>query len=63
MAQEVDYTMAKPAYYSLCQTGSSGPDVALIQTWLNGIRSTCTRYPVLTVDGSIGKITWTRLYI
>ena len=55
MAQEVDYTMAKPAYYSLCQTGSSGPDVALIQTWLNGIRSTCTRYPVLTVDGKFGS--------
>ena len=57
MAQEVDYTMAKPAYYSLCQTGSSGPDVALIQTWLNGIRSTCTRYPVLTVDGVFGSST------
>ena len=28
--------MAIPAYYSLIQRGSSGPDVALVQTWLNG---------------------------
>ena len=49
MAQEVDYTMAKPAYYSLCQTGSSGPDVALIQTWLNGIRDSCTWHAALTL--------------
>lgn len=49
--------MAKPAYYSLSQTGSSGPDVALIQTWLNGVRGTCTHYPVLTVDGIYGSST------
>ncbi len=30
--------MAIPAYYSLLQRGSSGPDVALVQTWLNGVR-------------------------
>ena len=28
--------MAIPGYYSLLQRGSSGPDVALVQTWLNG---------------------------
>ena len=34
--------MAIPAYYSLIRRGSSGPDVALVQTWLNGIRDSCT---------------------
>ena len=45
---------AKPAYYALSKNGSRGPDVALIQTWLNGIR---TKYPSirsLTVDGRYG---------
>lgn len=48
---------AKPAYYALSKRGSTGPDVALIQTWLNGIR---TRYPSirsLTVDGKYGANT------
>ena len=49
--------MAKPAYYSLSQTGSNGPDVALIQIWLNGVRGNCTQYPVLTVDGAFGSST------
>ena len=30
--------MAIPAYYSLIQSGSTGPDAALVQTWLNGLR-------------------------
>lgn len=49
--------MAKPAYYSLSQTGSNGPDVALIQTWLNGVRGACTHYAPLTVDGAYGSST------
>ena len=49
--------MAVPAYYSLSQKGSSGPDVALIQTWLNGIRDACTWYGTLTVDGRFGDRT------
>ncbi len=36
--------MAIPGYYSLLQRGSSGPDVALVQTWLNGVRDACTWY-------------------
>ena len=40
--------MAIPAYYSLIQRGSTGPDVALVQTWLNGLRDTCTWYHELT---------------
>ena len=43
--------MAIPAYYSLIQRGSTGPDVALVQTWLNGLRDTCTWYHELTPDG------------
>ena len=46
--------MAIPAYYSLIHVGSSGPDVALVQTWLNGIRDPCTWHGILAVDGSFG---------
>ena len=49
--------MAIPAYYSLIQRGSSGPDVALVQTWLNGIRDSCTWHAALTVDGKFGANT------
>ena len=46
--------MAIPAYYSLIQRGSSGPDVALVQTWLNGLRDACTWHDILKVDGYFG---------
>ena len=46
--------MAIPGYYSLIQRGSSGPDVALVQTWLNGLRDSCTWYDALKVDGRFG---------
>ena len=46
--------MAIPAYYSLLQRGSSGPDVALVQTWLNGVRDACTWYSELKADGQFG---------
>ena len=46
--------MAIPAYYSLLQRGSSGPDVALVQTWLNGVRDACTWYGELKADGKFG---------
>lgn len=49
--------MAIPAYYSLLQRGSSGPDVALVQTWLNGVRDACTWYSELKVDGKFGLST------
>ena len=54
--------MAIPAYYSLIQRGSSGPDVALVQTWLNGLRDTCTWYHELTADGKVGANTWNAIY-
>ena len=46
--------MAIPGYYSLLQRGSSGPDVALVQTWLNGVRDACTWYDELKADGKFG---------
>jgi len=46
--------MAIPAYYSLIQRGASGPDVALVQTWLNGVRDACTWYDELKADGKFG---------
>ena len=46
--------MAIPGYYSLLQRGSSGPDVALVQTWLNGVRDACTWYGELKADGKFG---------
>ena len=46
--------MAIPAYYSLIQRGSRGPDAALVQTWLNGVRDQCTWYAELTADGNFG---------
>lgn len=49
--------MAKPEYYAMLQNGSKGPDVALVQIWLNGVRGNCLNYPVLTVDGGFGSKT------
>lgn len=49
--------MAIPTYYSMVQNGSSGPDVALVQTWLNGVRDTCSWYSALRTDGRFGKST------
>ena len=48
--------VAVPAYYGIVlQNGSSGPDVALLQTWLNGVHSKYPQIPVLTVDGKYGS--------
>jgi len=49
--------MAIPAYYSLLRRDSRGPDVALVQTWLNGVRDTCSWYSELRADGHFGKAT------
>ena len=46
--------MAKPAYESTVRRGSSGPDAALVQTWLNGARDPCTHYDPVAVDGRFG---------
>lgn len=58
MAQiEIDaITAAAPAYYgTVLKSGSSGPDVAQLQTWLNGVRSKWGQLPLLTVDGKYGS--------
>ena len=49
--------MAIPAYASLMQRGSYGPDVALVQNWLNGVRDQCTWYQPLKPDGKFGLST------
>ena len=49
--------MAKPEYYAPSSRGSSGPDTALIQTWLNGARDPCTHYDPVEVDGRFGPDT------
>ena len=49
--------MAIPAYYSLLRRGSSGPDVAMVQTWLNGVRDACTWHDPLKADGKFGLST------
>lgn len=46
--------MAIPAYYSQLSKGSSGPDVGLVQTWLNGVRDSCSWYKELSADGRFG---------
>src|SRR5699024_2899946 len=57
LGQEVETQMAKPAYYAASGSGSTGPDTALIQTWLNGSRDPCTHYDPLEVDGVFGPDT------
>ena len=49
--------MAKPAWYAASGSGSTGPDTALIQTWLNGSRDPCTHFDPVQVDGLFGPDT------
>lgn len=49
--------MAKPSYYSLSKNGSAGPDVALIQKWIDGVRTSWPNIPAVTVDGKFGDST------
>ncbi|WP_102049656.1 peptidoglycan-binding domain-containing protein [Pygmaiobacter massiliensis] len=49
-------TVAMPPYYGVVlQNGSSGPDVAMVQTWLNGVQSKYPQLPKFTVDGAYGS--------
>ena len=46
---------ANPQYYGVVlKSGSRGPDVALVQTWRNGVRSRWPQLVSLTVDGRYG---------
>lgn len=49
--------MAIPAFYSTLRPDTRGPDVALVQTWLNGVRDACSWYGALRADGHYGKAT------
>lgn len=49
---------AQPAYGgTVLRSGSSGPDTALVQTWLNGVRGDWPGIPAVTVDGRYGSNT------
>ena len=49
---------ALPAYGGkTLQSGSQGPDVALVQTWLNGIHTQWSAVHTVTVDGRFGSAT------
>ncbi|WP_102048827.1 peptidoglycan-binding domain-containing protein [Pygmaiobacter massiliensis] len=50
-------TIMPPYYGAILQNGSSGPDVALVQTWLNGVRSRYPQIPSLGIDGQYGSNT------
>lgn len=51
-------TAAMPPYFgTVLKNGSSGPDSAQVQTWLNGVRTRWPQIPALTVDGQYGSNT------
>ncbi|MDD4849796.1 MAG: peptidoglycan-binding protein [Gemmiger sp.] len=47
-------TVQPPYWGVVLRSGSSGPDVALVQRWLNGVRTRWPAIPALTVDGKFG---------
>lgn len=56
MAQINFITPAVPAYFgTVLKSGSSGPDVAQVQTWLNGLKTVWPQLPTLSVDGKYGS--------
>lgn len=48
---------AQPPFYAVLREGSSGPDVAMAQTWLEGLRSEWPALPNLQIDGRFGTDT------
>lgn len=44
-----------PFYGTVLQNGSQGPDVAQVQTWLNGVRGKWPQIIELNVDGKYGS--------
>lgn len=54
---QANYTQAQPEYYgTVLRSGSYGPDVALVQSWLNGVGGSCEP-AAITVDGHYGPAT------
>ena len=50
--------MAQPTYFgTILREGASGPDVALVQKWLNAARNRYASIPALDVDGNYGPAT------
>ena len=51
-------TTAVPPYFgTVLRNGSSGPDSAQVQTWLNGVHTRWPQVPSVTVDGQYGSNT------
>lgn len=51
-------TTAMPPYFgTVLRNGSSGPDSAQVQTWLNGVHTRWPQVPSVTVDGQYGSNT------
>ena len=46
-----------PFWGKILESGSTGPDVALVQRWLDGLRDKWTVLPKLSVDGKYGAKT------
>ena len=59
MAQinQAGVTAMPPYFGTVLRSGSSGPDCAQVQTWLNGVHSRWPQVPSVTVDGKYGNNT------
>lgn len=59
MAQinQAGVTAMPPYFGTVLRNGSSGPDCAQVQTWLNGVHSRWPQVPSVTVDGQYGNNT------
>ncbi len=54
---QANCTQAQPEYYGIVlKNGSFGPDVAQVQSWLNGVQNCCAPARI-TVDGKFGPAT------
>lgn len=57
MAENTSAAARPPYFGTVLRRGASGPDVALVQTWLDGLRGSRPALPALTVDGRFGENT------
>lgn len=52
-----EHGVAVPAYFGKLNRGDKGPDVAMVQTWLNGVAHKWPAMKKVTVDGAFGADT------
>ena len=55
--EQAGVTAMPPYFGTVLRNGSSGPDCAQVQTWLNGVHSRWPQVPSVTVDGQYGSAT------